>query len=632
MHGTEGILITSVLATALGVSAQIIAHRFRLPAILPLLIFGMAAGPSGLGLFDPSVFGHGLEVIVHLGVAIILFEGGLSLDLRQLRIVGDSLRNLLTIGMLVTWGGAAALAHYLMGISWSTAALFGAIVTVTGPTVIAPLLRHMVAPKRVRTLLLSEGLMIDPIGAVLAYLVLQWIERAGMGLRQISAELITLSATGAVLGFVAGFLAVMAVRRRTLSEELRNLVILALLLGTFAVAEMQAPQSGILASVVMGLTVSAAGVPDLGPVKAFKGQLTVLTISILFVLLSGQLDLAAMGGLGWQAAWVMLGVILLVRPLSVWVSVLLSKNRLDWKAMTMLGLTAPRGIVAAAVASLSAIELRSSGATADATVLEGLVYLTIIVTCTWATLMAGVLPRALGYLNDPSRRRVVLVGVNGLTSALSLLMRREGWMPVVVDSVPLKLAPFRDQQISTTSGDARDAATYDAAGVERDSRVLALTTNDELNLLVAELVRNEFGVEHPVVALQTQPQEFGSSSRAWVDLLGNRDLHVPRWSRWLDEGRAEIITVDRRIDNDAAERLLAMRSERPEDMLVLCGWRDGRPTFDWAEADLALLPRLSLLIRSTVRQEIEELRGEEIDSEALSITRPFDAAAPQLAT
>ncbi|MEM9597723.1 MAG: cation:proton antiporter, partial [Acidobacteriota bacterium] len=265
---THAILQAVVVAVFLGICAQVLAHRFKLPAILPLLLLGMAAGPFGLALFDPGALGSGLEVVIHLGVAVILFEGGLSLDLHQLRQIGPALRNLLTVGTAVTWVGAGMVAHWVTGASPSTAALFGAIVTVTGPTVIAPLLRHMVAPKKVRTLLVSEGLMIDPIGAVLAYLVLQWIERAGLGFRGVAIEILGLSLAGIVLGGFAGVLAVLAVRRRFLGEELRSLVILALLFGSFLVSEMQAPQSGILASVVMGLVVSAAEIPDLGPVKA----------------------------------------------------------------------------------------------------------------------------------------------------------------------------------------------------------------------------------------------------------------------------------------------------------------------------------------------------------------------------
>ena len=426
----------------------------------------MGAGPFGLRLLEPERMGHGLEIFVHLGVAVILFEGGLSLDPRQLRMVSGPLRNLLTVGVVVTGLGAAWLAHRFAGAGWPTAALFGAIVTVTGPTEIAPLLRHMTVPRRVHTVLLSEGLMIDPIGAVLAYFVLQWIDRAGLGWRTLATELLALSLTGAVLGFAAGWAAILLARHRHMADELRNLVTLALLLGAFLAAERQAPQSGILASVVMGLTLATAHIPDLNPLRAFKGQLTVLLISILFILLSGQLDLTAVSALGLGGLWVVLGLIFLVRPLSVAASI--PTGELEWKEKAVLALTAPRGIVAA-VASVSAIQLRATGAAADASILEGLVYLVILATCAWATLMAPLLPRWLGYHRDPSRRRAVLVGANPLSAALARELGAAGWTAVVVDAVGSKLKPLRDAGLRTVVGDARDAATYEEAGTERDS-------------------------------------------------------------------------------------------------------------------------------------------------------------------
>ncbi len=184
----------------LGIAGQIIAERFQLPAIMPLLVLGILCGPFGLAFVHPEALGDSLEALIHLGVAIILFEGGLSLDPQRLSKVGSAVGNLLTIGVAVTGVASAAVAHWAVDMPWATAALFGAIVTVTGPTVIVPLLRHMIAPRKVKTILLSEGLMVDPIGAILAYLVLQWIARAGIPFRALTGEVLTLAATGIVLG------------------------------------------------------------------------------------------------------------------------------------------------------------------------------------------------------------------------------------------------------------------------------------------------------------------------------------------------------------------------------------------------------------------------------------------------
>lgn len=593
MHDSHAILETLAYAIVLGILAQWLAHRLKLPAILPLLIFGMAAGPHGLRLFDPLGLGAAhLEVLIHVGVAIILFEGGLSLELRQLRTVGRTVRNLLTLGTAITGLGAAALAYALVGLAWPAAALFGAVVTVTGPTVIVPLLRHMVAPRKVRTTLISEGLMIDPVGAVLAYFVLQLIVRQELGARELLVALLTLTVVGVLVGFAAGTLARTLVASRYTPAELRALVVLAILLGMYLVAETMAPQSGVLAAVIMGLTVAAAGIPDLSPVKAFKGQLTVLIISVLFILLSAKLELAAMANLGIRGLVVTLGLILLVRPLAVLLSV--PRGELDGRQRLMLALTAPRGIVAAAVASLSAIELRGLGHSQDAATLESLVYLTILVTCTWATLGASLLPRLLGYLEDRSRRRAILVGAHPLSLTLAKLLADEGWTANLVDASRTKLDQARAQGFTTVYGDARDTTTYEDAGIERDSHLLALTTNDELNMLIAGLVRNEFGVEHPVIAAQRPHEEFGRLRGAWVDLLGGGPLSTDRWSRLLEDQRAILVTAKLPAD-DALVELRSLLRTQSADYLMICGWNGHRPSFRLDLERLDAFERVSVL-------------------------------------
>jgi len=621
MHLESHFLLQTVaVAVLLGIGAQVLAERFKLPAILPLLVFGIAAGPRMLGLLRPADLGGGMEVLIELGVAIILFEGGLSLDPRQLRLVGAPVRNLLTVGVVVTGVVAGWLAHVLTGLSIGAAALFGAIVTVTGPTVIVPLLRHMIAPRRVRTILVSEGLIVDPIGAVLAYLVLQWIERSAQPLQTLAGDLLALAATGAVIGFVGGSVAKLAARSRLVGRDLRNLVILALVVGCFLVAESQVPESGILASVIMGLTLSAARIPDLEPLRAFKEQLTVLLISVLFILLAGQLDVAAMLALGWRGVAVGAALILLVRPLAVALSVY--PSHADWRQRTLLALTAPRGIVAAAVASLSAIQLRSAGV-AGATELEGLVYLVILMTGVWATAMSVLLPRVLGYVGDPSRRLTVVIGANPLSRLLARTLQQAGRKVVVVDAVAHKLEPLRRLELLTVRGDARDASTYENAGVERDTHVLAMTTNDELNLLVAELVRAEFGVEHPVVAMQRPSDELGSKRRAWVDLLGGRGLDVNRWIRWAESDQVEVVT----LSTGSEQVRLTVRDllrDNESQALFLCGWVDGDPLFRLDLDDLGRFESVTLL---AVQGEASELLQEHAAPEVEVVEAPEPAAA-----
>lgn len=621
------ILTTVAAAVFLGILAQVLAERWKLPAILPLLLFGMAAGPQALKIVNPSALGDFFGVFVHIGVAVILFEGGLSLHLPELRRVGRPVGQLLSLGMAVTWLTSAALAHYFLGLAWPTAALFGAIVTVTGPTVIVPLLRHMIAPRPVKTVLISEGLIIDPIGAVLAYLVLQWILRAGIPPQEIARELFTLAATGALLGFAFGKLGDTFAKRRIGGGELRNLTVLALVLMCFLAAERTAPESGILAVVVMGVTMSAANIPDLEPLRAFKEQLTILLISVLFVLLAGQLDLRAVFDLGWPGLAVAVGMVILVRPLSVFLSVF--PRQMDTKQRTVLALLAPRGIVAAAVASLVARELTDHGIAGGAA-LEGLVYLVIVVTGLWATAMALGLPRWLGYVNDPSRRLMVLVGANAVSRGLALNLQAEGRRVVVVDSVRTKLDELRRQGIGAVRGDARASATYERAGVERDTQVLLLTTNDELNLLAAELVRGEYGVEHPVAALHTPSPELGSERRAWLNLFGGDAIDLVGWRERLKAGRAGFLTLEV-ADDSLRDALEDLQENSPEDLVVVCSWTDGRPHFHVDAPTLADARRVTVLVAGEARNELVAVSAREPAGTPIeeSLLEPGSESAPR---
>jgi len=624
----DTILTTLVAAVALGIAGQIIAERFQLPAILPLLVLGIFCGPFGLAFVHPEALGDALEALIHLGVAIILFEGGLSLDPNRLSRVGSAVGNLLTIGVAVTGVASAVVAHWFVDMPWTTAALFGAIVTVTGPTVIVPLLRHMIAPRQVKTVLLSEGLIVDPIGAILAYLVLQWIERAGIPFRALTGEVLTLITTGIVLGFVFGALARLILRTRLVGGELRNLSILALLMVCYLTSDHQAHQSGILAAMVMGLTISAADLPDLVSVRAFKGQLTTLIISVLFILLAAQLDLGAVIVLGWRGLFVVAALIFVVRPLSVALSIW--PSQLDGRGRTVIAFTAPRGIVAAAVASLAAREMGKAGL-AGAAELEGLVYMTILVTGAWSTIGALVLPKILGYTDDPARRKAVLVGANALSQTLARLLSSAGRTTVAVDASSWRLDRFRAAGLPVVVGDARDAATYEEAGVERDSLVVAVSTNDELNLLVAEMVRAEFGVEHPVVAIQQPPEELGRRSRAWIDLFGGKSVDVPKWIRKIDNEQASEVTIDPQSP-EAVATLRAVEHEHRTGALRMVGFKMDEPVLQVDDPRLSQLDRLTLLVAEGRPLEVLEAHRVSTDDEPGAVDEVAANAPPKTPT
>jgi hypothetical protein len=295
----------------------------------------------------------------------------------------------------------------------------------------------------------------------------------------------------------------------------------------------------------------------------------------------------------------------------------------------MIGLTAPRGIVAAAVASLGARAMSEAGI-AGGPAMEGLVYLAILVTGTWSTVAALVLPRVLGFTRDPTRRRAVLVGANALNGVLARHLTAAGRTTIVVDAVSWRLDRFRKAGLLTVVGDARDASAYEEAGVERDSTVVAATTNDELNLLSAELVRAEFGVEHPVVAIQRPPDELGRRSRAWVDLLGGGAIDVPKWVRRIENDQFTEMTIDPRPAEAVAD-LHAAERERPNGVLRLLGYQGDEPVLQVGDDRFNQLDRLTLLV--TEGRPLELLAPHRLPLEAEPTAVPQAAeVTPDLST
>jgi len=295
MQDSFELTILFTLALVAGIAAQVLANFVKVPSIVFLLLFGLLLGPDGLGWVHPQVMGSGLEALVSLAVALILFEGGLNLRLQRLNPVSDSLRNLVLLGSLLTLVGGAAAAHYLGEFPWRLAFLFGSLVVVTGPTVINPILKRVRVDPAVSTLLEGEGVLIDPIGAILAVVVLQVVLSGHpsflMALEQLSSRLAIGSAVGALGGWLMGSFLLWS--RQFLTEELRNSVVLAGALGVFALAQSLRSEAGLMAVVMAGLVVrQKAAIAERG-VRQFHGQLVVLAISVVFILLTATLSLKA---------------------------------------------------------------------------------------------------------------------------------------------------------------------------------------------------------------------------------------------------------------------------------------------------------------------------------------------------
>lgn len=298
MEGSFNLTLQIILTVLAGIGAQVVAAYLKVPSIVFLLLFGILLGRNGLHLLHPQQLGDGLEVIVALSVAIILFEGGLNLSLREIAQVSGSLRNLVTLGTLITLAGAGMAAHWLAEFPWAIAFLYGSLVVVTGPTVVGPLIKQVQVDRSVATILEGEGVLIDPVGAILAVVVLETIFKTNVTVEADVIEILTglllRLGIGLGIGILGGWLMSFFLKRATfLSEDINNLVVLAGVWGVFGGAQLLISESGLMATVATGMFLNSSALPDERLLRRFKGKLTILCVSVLFILLAADLSLAS---------------------------------------------------------------------------------------------------------------------------------------------------------------------------------------------------------------------------------------------------------------------------------------------------------------------------------------------------
>jgi NhaP-type Na+/H+ or K+/H+ antiporter len=591
---SDAALLTIAAATAAGLIAQLLGHRLRLPAIVPLLAFGVLLGPSMLGVVHPEALGTGLPVIVKLAVAVILFDGALNLRLADLRRAMHEVRNLVTVGVVITWVGATIAAHYVARLSWPVAIVFGALMTVTGPTVVQPLLKRVSLPRRVKTALEGEAILIDPIGAVLAVAVLDIV--LGMaGVRSIGVFAGVWGYFGRlIVGLVIGVVGAVALSRllkrpHLVPAELANLVVLAGVWSVFALAEWLHSESGIMAAVAMGLAFQRGAVPEEQRLRRFKEQLTVLGISLLFVLLAASLPLEVILSEGWPGLLTVVALMIVVRPIDVIVS--LRRSTLSWREKAFIAWIAPRGVVAASVASLFMLELRDAGYTEGSRLLA-ITFLTIALTVTLQGLTAAPLARLL-KLQSLEGRRAVIVGAGPLGRALAELFRRYGRPVVLVDRNSALVAQAQAYGFEAVEGNGLDEDTLERAGTEEAETLVAATTNSEVNALAAHLARDAFGVTRAFPVLGHPSR--GAGPRL-VDRVGGRmafghPMDVREWEYALEHREAQVVNYLVPLDwSGHALRTLVMAG----DVVVLARVRGGslelaQPELVWQRGDEAVV-------------------------------------------
>jgi NhaP-type Na+/H+ or K+/H+ antiporter len=537
--------LTLALALAAGMLAQSLARHLRLPGIIVLLAAGVALGPDAAGVIQPRLLGSTLHMVIGFSVAVILFEGGMNLNLARLRREARSIRQFVTLGSLTTAAGGTLAARLLLGWDWTPSILFGTLVIVTGPTVITPLLRRLKVQRRVATVLEAEGVLTDAIGAVVAVVALEVaIRPSGDSLVRGMLALLARLGFGLVAGLAGGLLVAVLLRAgKLVPEGLENVFTLSFAVAIFQASNAAQRESGILAVVVAGVVVGNIRSSALRDLKEFKEQLTVMLIGVLFILLAADTRLADVRELGWPGVWVVLALLLVVRPINVLVGT--AGSDLSVREKTFLSTMAPRGIVAAAVSSLFAQTLEQEGLPGGAQ-LQALVFLVIAVTVIFAGLVGGPVGRLL-RVRRPTETGYVLLGANDLGRALGRALRDGGEEVVLIDSNPHAIAAAEADGLRALYGSALSEAVLQRAEIDTRAGCAAVTSNDEVNLLFARKARKEYRVPRVWVTLRRQQV---SVSEKMVHDIGARILFggprsVDFWTIGLERQTVELETWTR---------------------------------------------------------------------------------------
>ena len=492
----------------LGILAQWFAWKIKVPAILPLIIIGLLVGPlstyfthDGLKWIEPMYkpeLQHGLFPgdllfsFVTLSIGIILFEGGMTLRIKEIRGIAPVIARMLFWGVIVTFFGGGAAVHYIFGLNWTVSYLFSSLIIVTGPTVIAPILRNISLNRNVATILKWEGILIDPIGALIAIIVFEFVV-AGEGgnfLREHAFQSFAkIVITGLSVGFTSAYFLYYLLKFKLIPDYLINIFTLALVLGVFISSDFLAVESGILSVVVMGMVLANLNFEGLSHILHFKESLSILLISILFILLAANIDIKDLEYIwNWKVAVLFILLIFVIRPLMVFISTY--KSGLHPKEKLFISWVGPRGIVAAGIASLFGMKL--TGEIPGAELLTPLVFMVVLGTVLINASTAKFVAKWLGVSVD-KKDGVLIIGACKASRLIARYLLEHGKHVVLLDKNKVAIFKAKEMGIEAFEADIFEDDLDEIIELNDIGYVLAFTASSDVNNEVLKKYRNKFG-------------------------------------------------------------------------------------------------------------------------------------------
>ncbi len=537
----EDLILLVAGIIALGVLAQVLANRILVPSIIFYILAGIAIGPEGLGFVTLETFGDALPAIVGLAVAIIVFEGAFHLKIDRLREAPAATLRLVTVGAVIALVGTSLVVRFALGTTWAVAFLIGALLIATGPTVITPILQVVPVRDRVAAALETEGIVNDVTAAILAVVVFQVVNPESTTTGGLLADFTARLGTGVLVGIVVAAVVYYLLRYVDLSPgrapQNARLLVLAGALVAFAVANVQQGEAGVAAVATAGVLLGNADVPYEEDIESFKGDITLLVLSFVFIALAALLDLEGVLALGWGGVLVVVAVALIIRPLLVFIATI--GDRFTVQERVFMSAVGPRGIIPASVATLFAVDLQNQAATAQpavaaqlagqADVLVGTVFLVIMAT----VMFQGGLARYVAEYLEVIPMRIIVVGGGKVGRALADRLADRGENVVIVEADEDAVERARNQGYTVEWGDGTDTDVLRSAGAENAKIVVAATGDDDVNLLVAQLASSKFDPDQ-VIARANNPDNVD----AFED-LGVSTISSPMATAWALDNRIE---------------------------------------------------------------------------------------------
>ena len=541
----------------LGILAQWVAWKFKIPAILPLILVGLLVGPiaaeflseDGTKWIEPiwngskGLFpGEALYYFVSLAISIILFEGGLTLKRDEIKNVGPVITKLITLGSTVTFLGAGIVAHFIFGLTWELSFLFSGLIIVTGPTVITPILRNIPLKKDVSTVLKWEGILIDPIGALVAVLVFEFISVGGDGAFTKTAlmEFGKILLFGTSFGFTFAHALMYAVNKKLVPHYLLNVVSLSAVLLVFVESEIFAHESGLLAVVVMGMVLGNGNLKNLKELLYFKESLSILLISILFILLSANINIEDLQLLyNWKTAALFALIVFVIRPLGVFLSTHNSNLKLNEKLF--ISWVGPRGIVAAGIASLFGSKLIKQGV-AGAEYITPLVFMIVLGTVLLNATTARLFAKMVGVFLKSSNA-ILFLGASDPARLIAKYLIDAGKRVVLIDSNKSFIETAKQEGLEAFSTNIYDDDLTDNIELNDVGYLIAMTGSDAVNDFAITSLSNAFG-EHGAYRLATSKEIRTNNSENKDQFFSPKDDYINLSEAFRDNPKIYEVVID----------------------------------------------------------------------------------------